>query len=269
MSVWFKLVIQLDWWEGTRWALLGLEPGSKLESGSDRLICLLWISCSVLPNQAAEWCHSGAHIPETSGRVQSKGAEQSKGWGRKGEKPLSLLQEARAVSPWLCRGGVEGAINTASGGNRTPLFPKCPIGVPAGGIKASLFQAPIHTPHRDARPGTSHWDSVSLTLPWCWRQTLPGAWWIRLLGMRLWCPATAAPSQMQGCDREGPASPMLKPSCLRESLLKFIHNEESQGSVHPDNHSCVPSYPFVNAFYIRGTMNFLYIVSCVETSFMC
>lgn len=49
MSVWFKLVIQLDWWEGTRWALLGLEPGSKLESGSDRLICLLGISCSSQP----------------------------------------------------------------------------------------------------------------------------------------------------------------------------------------------------------------------------
>lgn len=70
MSVWFKLVIQLDWWEGTRWALLGLEPGSKLESGSDRLICLLGISCS--SNRAAEWCDSGAHIPETPGRAQSK-----------------------------------------------------------------------------------------------------------------------------------------------------------------------------------------------------
>lgn len=82
-----------------------------------------------------------------------------------GEKPLSLLHEARAVSPWLCRGGVEGAVNTTSGGNRTPLFPKCHIGVPAGGIRASLFQAPIHTPHRDARPGTSHREKVSLTLP--------------------------------------------------------------------------------------------------------
>lgn len=49
MSVWFKLVIQLDWWEGTRWALLGLELGSKPESGSDRLICLLGISCSSQP----------------------------------------------------------------------------------------------------------------------------------------------------------------------------------------------------------------------------